>query len=82
MATNAWATGWGLLSRVGPSLESYHSRLGFEECLVRLSHTLAQGQGIALHNVVHEVKEIGHTQALEAMFGELDERLGPVTHQV
>ena len=30
---------------------------------------------------MHAVKEIGHTQALEALLGELDERLGPVTHQ-
>jgi len=49
--------------------------------LVGWSHTLAQGQGIALHNVVHAVKAIGHTQALEAVFGELDERLGSVTPQ-
>jgi hypothetical protein len=47
-----------------------------------LAHTPAKGQGIALHNVMHEVKEIGHTQALKALFGELDERLGPVTHQI
>src|SRR5712692_11392529 len=35
---------WSLMSRLGPSLESSQSLLGFRKFLVRLSHAPAKGQ--------------------------------------
>ena len=70
------------MSRVGPSLESCQSLLGFVSAWCACRQTPAKGQRIALHDLMDEVKEIRHTQALQALFGELDQRLGPVTHQV
>jgi hypothetical protein len=52
------------------------------EGLVRLLQLPGHRERIALHNIVHEVKEIWHAQALEAVFGELNQGFGPVTDQV
>src|SRR5712692_3146728 len=70
------------MSRLGPALESCESLLGFREFLVRLSHAPAQGKRIALHDLMHEVEEIGHTEALQPLFGELNQSLGPITDQI
>ena len=43
---------------------------------------LANGERIALHDLMHDMEEIRHTQALQPLFGELDQGLGPVTDQV
>ena len=67
---------------LGLLLEACQSPLGFSRSLCALSHAPAQGQRIALDDLMHEVKQIRHTQALQALFGELNERLGPVTDQV
>src|SRR2546427_830262 len=40
------------------------------------------GERIALDQVMDDVKEIRHTQALQPLFGELNAGLCPVTHQV
>ena len=55
--------------------------LGFLEFLMRLSHAPAKGQRIALDDLMHEVEEIGHAETLKSLFGELEQGLGPVTHQ-
>ena len=47
-----------------------------------LSHLPGQGERRALHDVMHEVKESRHTQARQALFGKLDERVGPITDHV
>ena len=72
---------WSLLSRLGPSLESCQSLLSFREFLVRLSHAPAKGPRIALDDRMHEVEAIGYTAALQPLFGELNQGLGPVTDQ-
>ena len=48
----------------------------------RLLQTTAKGQRIALDQVMDEVKQIRHTQAVQARFGQLHQGLGSVTDQV
>src|SRR6185295_18607848 len=52
------------------------------EGLLRLPQRTANGQRIALHKVMDEVKQIRDTQARQARFGQLDQGLCPVTHEV
>src|SRR5712691_9363767 len=52
------------------------------EFLVRLSQAPANGQRIALDDLMDDVKAIRHTQALQAFFGQLDEGVGPITDHV
>src|SRR5262245_40790107 len=73
---------WDSMSRVGPSLETCESLLSCRECLVRMAHALAQSKGIALHNFMHAVEEIGHTEALQPLLSELNECLGPVADHI
>jgi hypothetical protein len=49
---------------------------------VSLSHTLPYGERVAFDDLMHKVEEIRHPEALQPLFGELNERLGPVTHHV
>ena len=62
-----------------PFLVPLQSVLGFLPLLARPSQLPANGERITFHKVVHEMKDIRDTQALQALFGKLDERLGPVT---
>lgn len=58
------------------------SVLGFLSLLARLLQSLPQRQRVTFHHVVHEMKKIGHTQALQTLFGALDEGLRPITDHV
>ena len=73
---------WGLRRRLGPSLESCEGLLGCLEFLVRVSQASAKGERIALDDLMDDMEEIRHTQALQPLFGELDQGLGSVTDQV
>ena len=65
-----------------PFLVPLQSVLGFLPLLARPSQLPANGERITFHKVVPEMKDIRDTQALQALFGKLDERLGPVIDQV
>src|SRR5215510_1333632 len=69
---------WGIMS----CWESGESLRGFRELLVGLSHVPANGKRIALDDVMDDMEEIRHAQALHPLFGELDQSLGAVTDQV
>src|SRR5256712_1610824 len=56
--------------------------LSLAQGLARLSQTTAYGERIALDQLMDEMKQIRYTQTLQARFGQLYQRLGPVTHQV
>jgi hypothetical protein len=51
------------------------------EVLACLPHAPPDGERIALDDLMHEVKEIRHTQALQALGSELNQGLCPVTDQ-
>src|SRR6266487_2248823 len=55
--------------------------LSLAQGLARLSQTTAYGERIALDQLLDEVKQIRYTQTLQACFGQLHQRLCPVTHQ-
>ncbi len=56
--------------------------LSVAQGLPRVSQTTKNGQGLAFDQLIDEVKQIWDTQAFQARFGKLDQRLCPVTHQV
>jgi hypothetical protein len=56
--------------------------LGCLKLLVGLLQTLTNGQRIALAQIMEHMEKVWHTQALEPLFCELDQGLGPVTDQV
>src|SRR5688500_6597999 len=58
------------------------SLLSFVPFLVCLRQPPTNGERVTFHDVVHEMKEIRHTQALQPLFSKLHEGLCPVTHQV
>jgi len=55
--------------------------LGLLQGLLRLSQTTAEGQRIALDEVMEEVKYLRDAQALSTRFGQFDQRFCPITHQ-
>src|SRR2546426_442206 len=73
---------WLRLIHLGWPWASCHGLLGFRELLMRLSQALANGKRITLHQIMHAMKEVRHTQALQALFGELDQGLGSITDQI
>src|SRR5688572_7704561 len=50
--------------------------------LLRLAQTTEDSERIALSQIMHEVEQIWYTQALQARFGQLDQRLSPITHHI
>src|SRR5439155_22458700 len=77
----------GLCLVVGPAtsmgaLAIREMVLSLAQGLTRLSQMTAYGERIALDQLMDEVKQIRYTQTLQARFGQLHQRLGPVTHQV
>src|SRR5262249_41615951 len=49
--------------------------------LLRLPQPPADGQRIALDQVMDEVAQVRYTQARQSRFGQLDQRRGPVAYQ-
>src|SRR6266571_8401340 len=71
-----------IMLRVGPLLASGESLLRLLEFLIRLSPVSTKGEGIALDDLMHDMKEIRHAQTLQPFFGELDQGLGSVTDHI
>jgi hypothetical protein len=67
--------------RVGPVLTSGQGLCGFREVLVRLSQVVANGQCIALDDLMDDMEEIRHAQTLQPLFGELDQGVGAITDE-
>ena len=56
--------------------------LRLRQSLLGLSQTTAESQRRALGQVMNEVEQIRYTQAFQTRFGQLDQCLGPITHQI
>src|SRR5207248_9734713 len=73
---------WSIKRGVGPLLASGESLLRVLEVLVRLAQVATNGQGVALDELMNDMKEIRHAQTLQPFFGELDQGLGSVTDHI
>ncbi len=69
------------LRRWHPLSVAREGLLGCLELLVGVFQAPADGECIALHQIMHTRKDVRHTQALQALFSELDQGLRPVTDQ-
>ena len=63
---------WRVRSRVRLFLEAGEGLRGLRERLLCLSHVPANGQRIALDDVMDNMEEIRHAQALQPLLGQLD----------
>src|SRR5262249_46020665 len=72
----------GRLRGVEPPWVSCQNLRGFCQFLLRVSPALANRQRITLHDLMDDMEEIGHAQASQALFRELDKGLGTVTDHI
>ena len=56
--------------------------LGFRQFLTGLTDMPSQGERRALDQIMQAMKEVRHTQTLQALFRKLNQSFRPVTHQV
>jgi len=72
---------WGILSRLGPSLEAGAGLRGCRECLVRVAYGSAKGKRRALDEIMDDREAIRHAQTRQPLCGALAQGLGSVTDQ-
>ena len=63
-------------------LQRLQALLGLLKGLLGLPQTTEDGKRIPLGQIMAQVKHIRDAQAAQTRVGQLDQRLGPVTHQV
>jgi Zn-dependent M32 family carboxypeptidase len=68
--------------RMGPLLAASESLLRLLEVLRRLSPVSTKSERIALDDLMNDMKEIRHAQALQPFFGKLDQGLRSVTDHI
>src|ERR1044071_7306498 len=70
-----------LRSPIWPRVLAEHL-LGFRQLLAGVSYMSCQGKRRALDQIMQAMKEVGHTETLQALVRKLDQGFRPVTDQV